>query len=257
MIITSEISADLLRRSEAQAIDLERRRIAHELHDGVAQRLGALRFRAALWHPLADGDRAGMHDALDELQDELNAVIADIRSAIFAVRPAQLNELGFLPALRQWVTGFAMLSRLATEVDASGLHESLPQHYELPLLRVIQESLSNVRQHARASAALVCLASDTAGIFAVTVSDNGQGFDPGCIGPPGQAGHFGLSQMRERIRDLGGTMDVRSAVGQGTQIVVTLPRAASAAGAIVYTEVERRKAFRRLHDLAGKTDVPG
>jgi signal transduction histidine kinase len=257
MIISSQIIADLRRRAEAQAIDAERRRIAHELHDGVAQRLGALRFKVALWHELADGDRGAMHAALDELGEELNAAIEDIRGAIFAVRPAQLDELGFLRALRRWVTGFGAVSQLAADVDASGLHESVPRHYELPLLRVIQESLSNSRQHARATAALVRLASDAAGTIALTVSDDGQGFEPECADSAARGAHFGLSQMRERICNLGGTMEVRSRVGEGTQIVVTLPPIALPARAALHIEVQRVNTARRRDELAGNTDAAG
>jgi signal transduction histidine kinase len=69
----------------------------------------------------------------------------------------------------------------------------------------------------------VRLTVDAAGGATISVHDNGRGFDPSQLGPTDQAGHFGLRQMRERILDLGGTLDIRSAVGQGTQLVITLP----------------------------------
>ena len=67
------------------------------------------------------------------------------------------------------------------------------------------------------------LTVDAAGGVAVSLRDNGRGFDPSQLGPTDQAGHFGLRQMRERILDLGGTLDIRSAPGQGTELVITLP----------------------------------
>ena len=67
------------------------------------------------------------------------------------------------------------------------------------------------------------LTVDAAGGVVVSVRDNGCGFDPGQLGPVDQAGHFGLRQMRERILDLGGTLDIHSALGQGTELVITLP----------------------------------
>ncbi len=85
MIVTVEdITAEKQRRSEAEAIDAERRRIAHEIHDGVAQSLAGLRFKSALWSHLADAAPPGMRAALDELQAALIAAIVDLRRAIFA-----------------------------------------------------------------------------------------------------------------------------------------------------------------------------
>jgi PAS domain S-box-containing protein len=217
-----DITAEMQRRSEAEAIEAERRRIAHEIHDGVAQSLAGLRFKSAVW--LADAAAPpGMRAALDELQAVLNTAVADIRRAIFALRPVDLDTLGFLPALTQWVADFGEQNQLATRLDLSGQPDALAAVYELPLLRIIQEGLNNIRQHARASLAQVRLAVDAAGGVAVSVRDNGGGFDPRQLSPINQAGQFGLRQMRERILDLGGTLDVRSAIGQGTELLVTLP----------------------------------
>ena len=85
MIVTVEdITAEKQRRSEAEAIDAERRRIAHEIHDGVAQSLAGLRFKSALWSHLAEAAPPPMRAALDELQDVLMAAITDLRRAIVA-----------------------------------------------------------------------------------------------------------------------------------------------------------------------------
>jgi PAS domain S-box-containing protein len=97
MIATVEdITAERQRRSEADAIDAERLRIAHEIHDGVAQSLAGLRVKSALWWShLADSTPSAMRTALDELQDVLSAAIAGIRRAIFALRPVDLDALAF------------------------------------------------------------------------------------------------------------------------------------------------------------------
>ena len=224
MIVTVEdITAEKQRRSEAEAIDAERRRIAHEIHDGVAQSLAGLRFKSALWSHLADAAPPGMRAALDELQAVLNAAIVDLRRAIFALRPVDLEALGFFPALAQLVSDFGDQNQLAARLEVSGPQDALPAAYELPLFRIIQEGLNNIGQHARASSVLVHLTVDAAGGVAVSVRDNGCGFDPSQLGPADQAGHFGLRQMRERILDLGGTLDIHSALGQGTELVITLP----------------------------------
>ena len=217
-----DITAEKQHRSEAEAIDAERRRIAHEIHDGVAQSLAGLRFKSAVW--LADAAAPpGMRAAMDELQTVLNTAVADIRRAIFALRPVDLDALGFVPALTQWVADFGDQNQLATQLDLSGQPDALVAIYELPLFRIIQEGLNNIRQHARASFARVRLVVDAAGGVAVSVRDNGSGFDPGQLGPNDHPDHFGLRQMRERIVDLGGTLDIHSAIGQGTELFITLP----------------------------------
>ena len=227
MIVTVEdISAEKQRRSEADAIDAERRRIAHEIHDGVAQSLAGLRFKSALWSHLAEAAPPGMRAALDELQVVLIAAIVDLRRSIFALRPVDLAALGFFPALAQLVGDFGDQNHLVTQLDVSGAQDSLPAAYQLPLFRIIQEGLNNIGQHARASSVLVRLTVDVGGGVAATVRDDGRGFDPQQLAPVDREGHFGLRQMRERILDLGGTLDIHSAPGQGTELVITLPPAA-------------------------------
>ena len=224
MIITVEdITAEKGRRSEAEAIDAERHRIAHEIHDGVAQTLAGLRFKSALWTHLASGGPPGMRAALDEVQAVLNAAIVDIRRAIFALRPVDLEALGFFPALAQLVGDFGDQNQMVARLEVSGPQEALPAVYELPLFRIIQEGVNNIGQHARATSALVRLAVDAAGGVAASVGDNGRGFDPSQLGATDPVGHFGLRQMRERILGLGGTLDIRSAPGQGAELVFTLP----------------------------------
>lgn len=224
MIVTVEdITAEKGRRSEAEAIDAERRRIAHEIHDGVAQSLAGVRFKSALWQQRTAAAPPGMAAALAELHDVLTAAIVDLRRAIFALRPVDLDALGFFPALAQLVGDFGDQNQLAAQLEVAGQPDALPAAYELPLFRIIQESLNNVGQHAAASAVWVHLTVDATGGVVVSVRDNGRGFNPSQLGPTDHPGHFGLRQMRERILSRGGTMDIRSAPGLGTELVVTLP----------------------------------
>lgn len=224
MIATVEdISAEKQRRSEAAAIDAERRRIAQDIHDGVAQSLAGLRFKSALWSHLADSSPPAMRAALDELQAVLASVIVELRRAIFALRPVDLDALGFFRALAQLVDDFGDQNQLVARQVVSGPQESLPAAYELPLFRVIQEGLSNIGQHAGASLALVNLRVDAEGGVTVALRDNGRGFDPQQLAPVDRSGHFGLRQMRERILDLHGALDIRSAPGQGTELIIVLP----------------------------------
>lgn len=229
VLAVEDITAEKQRRSEAEAIDAERHRIAHEIHDGVAQSLAGLRFKSALWSHLADAAPPGMRAALDELQAVLTAAIVDLRRAIFALRPLDLDALGFFPALAQLVSDFGDHNQVVARLEVAGPQDALPAVYELPLFRIIQEGLTNIGQHAGASSVLVRLAVDAAGGIAAAVRDNGQGFDPHLLGPVDRDSHFGLRQMRERILDLDGTLDIRSAPGQGTELVITLPPVAQGA----------------------------
>lgn len=223
IVVVEDITAETQRRSETEAIDAERRRIAHEIHDGVAQSLAGLRFKSALWQHLGESAPPGMRAALDEMQSVLIAAIADLRRAIFALRPLELAELGFFPTLARLVADFGDNNQLVAVLEVSGAKDALPAAYELPLFRIIQEGLNNIGQHARASSATVRFDVDSAGGVAVSVRDNGCGLDPSRLGSTHSQGHFGLRQMRERILELGGTLDINSAIGKGTELVITIP----------------------------------
>jgi len=218
-----DITSERLRRSESEAINRERLRIAHEIHDGIAQDLAGLRLKSALWHQFADTDPLRMHAALDELQHRLNIAIHDLRRAIFALRPVALEELGFIAALNQLVHSFGEYNQIVTRLDISGSRDDLPADYELPIFRIIQESLNNINQHAQASTVCVRLMINTTDGVLVMVGDNGRGFNPKLVGRNDHSENFGLRQMRERILELGGTLDIRSGIGQGTELRITLP----------------------------------
>ncbi len=224
MIVTVEdITSTEQRRTEAEAIDAERRRIAHEIHDSVAQSLAGLRFKSALWSHRAAAAPPGMSAALDELLDVLKTAITDLRRSIFALRPLDLETLGLVPALAQLIEDFGDQGQLAARFEVSGDQIALPADYELPLFRIVQQGLNNIDQHAQASTVLVCLSVDETGSVRVSVQDNGCGFDPHQLSQIDRDSHFGLQQMRERIVDRGGSLDIHSAPGQGTNLIITLP----------------------------------
>jgi PAS domain S-box-containing protein len=250
LMIVEDTTAEQLRRSETQAIDAERRRMSHEIHDSVAQRLAALRMRSALWDRLADSASPAIHNALVELQHELNAAIEDLRRAIFAVRPVDLNELDFFAAVTKWVNGFSLQNKLIIQLNFRGPRDKLHSTYELTLFRIIQEAFSNILRHAGASTARIDLIVSAAGGVVLTVSDNGQGFDPTRIGPAAQAPHFGLPQMRERLLELHGKLTIRSEIGRGTELVIHLPPITREGQDAVYLGPQRRVAARRQKDRA-------
>ncbi len=224
MIVTVEdLTTEKQRRSEEEAIAAERCRIAHEIHDGVAQSLAGLRFKSAVWYQQAEDTPSRTRAILQEVQVVLTGAIVDLRRTIAVLRPPDLEALGFYPALAQLVSHFGEHGQRVAHLEVGTPPHPLPAVYELPLLRVIQEALNNISLHARATLTIVNLNVDATGRVALSVRDNGCSFDPTRLNPVDQPGHFGLRQMRERVLLLGGALDIHSAVGHGTEIVITLP----------------------------------
>jgi PAS domain S-box-containing protein len=223
VVAVEDITAQIQRRSEAEAIDEERRRIAQEIHDGVVQDLAALRLRASLWYDWVQASPAQVQAELDELQAILDREIAEIRRAIFALRPVALDEVGFFPALRQLAADFDNLHQFYVDLHISGAEERLPSALELPLFRIVQEALSNVGKHAQASLVWIGLDLTQDEAVGLTVRDNGLGFHPDSLEEAAHGGHLGLKQMRERVEKTGGTLVVDSQPGQGTEVRVVLP----------------------------------
>jgi PAS domain S-box-containing protein len=228
IILTMEdITAEKNRRSEADAIAEERRRIAREIHDGLAQDLASLRFKVRLWHDLLDRDPAQMHAELDELRELLGEKIRGVRRSIFALRPVALDELGFYPALRRFVSDFGEQNQLHVDLHIPRHERRLPPALEPVLFRIVQEALNNVGKHAQASTVWVELALEPPGSVTLSVQDDGVGFDPQDLDQAVRYGHLGLKQMRERVEDLEGAFALQSQVGKGTQVRVALPLSSS------------------------------
>jgi PAS domain S-box-containing protein len=223
ILAVEDITAEKERRSEEEAIAEERRRIAREIHDGLAQDLAGLRFEVGLWHKLVDEDPARMHAELDNLQELLGQNIREVRRSIFALRPVALDELGFGPALRQFVDEFGEQNQLHVNLRIAGTPERLPAFLEPVLFRIIQESLHNVGKHAQASMAWIELDLESPGAVVLRIRDDGLGFDPAILDHIVQRGHLGLKQMRERVENLGGAFELHSQPGSGTEIHVVLP----------------------------------
>jgi PAS domain S-box-containing protein len=222
IVIVEDITAERAWRSEEEAIAEERRRIAHEIHDGLAQDLVALRMRTRLWHRLVDESPQQMHAEIDALRDLLRDDIREVRRAIFALRPVALDEKGFYPALRQFAAEFAEQNQIHVDLQVKGEEVYLPPFLEAVLFRIVQEALNNVARHAQASTVWIELNLEEAGVVQLTVRDDGVGFDPAQLPEMFRRGHLGLQQMRERVTGLKGTFALHSEPGHGTEIRVGL-----------------------------------
>ncbi|MEW6231562.1 MAG: GAF domain-containing protein [Chloroflexota bacterium] len=215
----------ILRQQLAQvtaAQEEERRRIARELHDGVGPALVSLNIRLRTAHKLLEQDHPAALE-IEELAELAQANIQDIRRLIYDLRPAVLDELGLVPALREYLARCQQEHGLAIEFAADE-GERLPAPVETALFRIVQEALNNVVRHAQAHRVDVALMRDEAHAT-LRVADDGQGFDPQS---PRSAMHLGLWSMRERVGQLGGQIEVQSAPGRGTVLVMRVPIQAEA-----------------------------
>jgi PAS domain S-box-containing protein len=201
----------------------ERRTIARELHDEAGQSLTSLLFGLRMLER-EHGDGGGVAVRAGELTRTAEVVLEDLHRLAANLRPASLDHLGLEAAIRQHLAGIESTTGLTVRFKAHGLEgERLPSEVETALYRVVQEALTNVVRHARASAVDV-LAERRGGRVVVMVEDNGVGFDPEQTPASGQLGLLG---MRERAETLGGTLTLESSPSAGTTVVVEVPDADS------------------------------
>lgn len=208
------------------AILEERDRIARELHDGLAQLLAAITLQSARARAsLADGNTQAARVAVDRIEQASGAAYTDVREAIVGLRTGA--ETNFPDALRETADWFSDTTGIAVTVDADLAPGTLPPIAELQFLRVVQESLANVRKHAQAVHVWITAAHDASGNLRLTIRDDGVGFDPDHV-PRGGRQHFGLLIMRERVESFGGALTITATPGDGTTITIIVPSVAIA-----------------------------
>ena len=214
-------NAEMHRRTGELAVAEERLRLAHEMHDGLAQVLAYVNTKAQAVQGYLRGGRLQEADAqLDQLASAAREVYSDVREGIVGLRLAANPDLDFGAALATFVEKW----ETETGIDATFAAEGEPiltPGAELQLLRMTQEVLANARKHARASRVEVSLRQLPSGLE-LRVADDGAGFDP--TAPlRGEFPHFGLLTIRERAESIGAKVDLRTAPGQGTQWTFRLP----------------------------------
>ncbi len=199
----------------------ERQRLARELHDDTIQSLIALKQRAQLTRRALPKDVP--LPALEELESLTEQTIQNLRRTIRALRPIYLEDFGLAAALNILSTEIGQASDLLVEFQRTGVERRLAADVELALYRMAQESLNNTARHAHAEKASVHI-EFAPEIVRIQISDDGVGFTP----PSSPAefmpgGHFGLVGLHERAQLLGAKLEIKSAPGKGTQVVITLP----------------------------------
>ena len=210
-------------RKTISAQEDERLRLARELHDETAQALVALTIAL---DRTRDDLEAGSPDARERILEARSiaaGLLEEIRRLILGLRPSVLDDLGLVPAIR-WLCEASLADRgIEVLIEAEQAGARLPAHVEVTLFRIIQEAVSNIARHAGAAHVRIGLRV-TDGTARVTIVDDGRGFDVArTIGPAGSDRSVGLVGMQERVGLLGGTIEIRSGAGSGTETVVDVP----------------------------------
>lgn len=210
-----------------RAEERERRRIATELHDELAQKLSLALLST---NELAQGTREDGGPALDRLETLLRESVEQVRSLIFELSPPVLYELGFSAAVEWLAERLETRHGVACRVVDAGVPPAIGEEESVMLFQAVRELLQNVAKHSGAKRAEIRLGLDENRIR-VEVRDDGVGFDPERLERSFAGGTgFGLFNIRERFRNLGGSCDVLEAEESGARVVLRLPLRGSGPG---------------------------
>ena len=204
------------------AVTRERLRLARDLHDTLAHSLMALLTQIRLIRKMRDRLPAAQVDAeMARAEDVAASGLADARAAITQMRHNGMREIGLVTALRDLLTRFSERTGVQASLKASGATADMADERAEVIFRIVEEALHNVERHAQASAVMVRIGAaagplgEEAGVrMAVSVEDNGVGFDSTAPSP----GHYGLIGIDEQAALIGARLEVRSAPGRGTLI---------------------------------------
>ncbi|MBJ7384366.1 MAG: GAF domain-containing sensor histidine kinase [Mycolicibacterium sp.] len=208
-----------------EAQEMERRRLAGDIHDGISQRLVTLSYRLDAASRAIGGGRDDLSTAAEQLalaRELVALTLGEARAAIGGLRPPVLDDLGLAGGLASLARS---IPQVAVDVDLADTR--LPDHVELALYRIAQECLQNVVKHSRASNARLTFAvepGDSGDVARLEIVDNGVGFDR-FENPLGgdEMGGYGLLSMAERADIVGGRLNIRSRPGSGTTVTATIP----------------------------------
>lgn len=218
-----ELSQERLRALSRRLLEVqedERRRLARDLHDDIGQALTALKIQL---ESLARAPGGGVSDRLHECAATTAHALERVRQLSLSLRPLQLDDLGLAAALRSHLDRQASLGGLTPHFDATQAPASVSPEIETACFRVAQEAINNVLRHAAARNLWVRLFSD-AGRLALSVRDDGAGFDLDAARRRAAAGgSLGVVSMEERVAQTGGSFDLQTAPGRGTEMLATFP----------------------------------
>lgn len=213
--LSERVTRDAMRRA-VEAQELERKRLARELHDETGQALTSILLELKSLEQALDSDDGRERAA--SLRDLVVSTLQDVRRLAVELRPSALDDFGLAPALERLVDIYRQQASIPVHLEIQLGEGRLPSEVETTLYRLVQEALTNVAKHADATGVSVLVTRRPASV-ALVVEDDGGGFDPGGT----RDGGLGISGMRERVALLGGRLRVESAPGKGTTLAAEVP----------------------------------
>lgn len=200
-----------------------RKELSRDLHDGPAQSLAAIVMSAEYIKRLLSQDPARALAELDSLEQLARKTAWDVRTMLFELRPIILETQGLVPTLEQYVQRFPASEGIQVHLDTGRFARRLDPQVEATVFIIMQEAVNNARKHARAKNIWLRLREEEGNLIA-SVQDDGVGFDLEAVRSSYERrGSFGLLNMQERARLIGGRTEIRSAPGQGTAVIITVP----------------------------------
>src|SRR5256714_11072269 len=226
-MLQKSASTDVLQRTASN----ERRRIAQELHDGLAQELTGVVLALEGCQRALDRDPSALAPQLAKAARDARATLSDVRQYMAALRQAEESGGLNLPvAVSRLIDDLRRQSGLTVDLEETGTERDLEPFVERALIRIVGEGLRNVAQHAGATNAKVVLRYDSDQVVA-TIEDDGKGFEANELETAEERGHYGIVGMRERAEGVGGQLVVRSEPGRGTIVRATIPYRVTVGGA--------------------------
>jgi signal transduction histidine kinase len=207
---------EALSRRLVEVQESERQSISRELHDEVGQTLGALLVDVGQLSNLVSPGDTPVKAQIARIRTAAESAVRSIRDMALLLRPPMLDDLGLIPALEWQARETSRRSDMEVEVHASGLPDSLSDRVRVGIYRLAQEALQNAARHAHAKNAKVIVKGEPDKVE-IEISDDGIGFQPE------RTRGMGILGMEERVRQLDGTIELRSAPGRGTTVYVVLP----------------------------------
>jgi signal transduction histidine kinase len=205
------------------AQEVERGRISRELHDGLGQSLNVIKLRTRFIEQGLSGDQGDIRKDCEELLEYTNQVIEDVRRLSRDLSPTILADLGLTSAIRWLLNDFAKNQGVGTKLDIAEIDDLFDENSRIMIFRIVQELLTNIGKHSQAGNVSLVVRRERAGVI-FQLEDDGRGFNPeeAGINNGGERG-LGLASVNERVRMLGGLLDLQSGEGKGTRISFSLP----------------------------------
>jgi signal transduction histidine kinase len=213
--LSRRVARDALRRVVAGQ-EVERRRLARELHDETGQALTSILLGLRAVDDA--GNRDDVASAVADLRELVVATLQDVRRLAVQLRPKALDDFGLMPALERLAQTFSESSGISVELEATVGDTRLPTEVETTVYRIVQEALTNVVKHAQASEVSILLVRRE-GLLTAVLEDNGSGFDADAVKPDS----LGLEGMRERVALHDGRLTIETAPGSSTTLRVEVP----------------------------------